>query len=63
MDGKDCGDILYAHARIGGCNWEYYAEEVLMKPWFIEKCDDPWDSTYCDIYCKLVNQGAENENS
>lgn len=52
-------DILYAHARIGGGNWDSYKDEVLGKPWFIEKCDDPWDFTYCDIYCKI--KGGEEE--
>ena len=49
---KYCGrkDILYIHARIGGGNWPYYGGEVKNQPWFIEKVDDPFDSTYCDIY-------------
>ena len=24
-----------------------------MKPWFIEKVDDYFDSTYCDIYVRI----------
>ena len=49
---KYCGqtNILYIHARIGGGNWSYYGAEVKDQPWFIEKVDDPFDSTYCDIY-------------
>ena len=52
---KYCGrdDILYIHARIGGGNWSYYYDQVVDKPWFIEKVDDGWDSTYCDIYAQL----------
>lgn len=52
---KYCGhdDILYIHARIGGGNWPYYCDQVVDKTWFIEKVDDGWDSTYCDIYAKL----------
>lgn len=52
---KYCGrdDILYIHARIGGGNWPYYHAEVDTQPWFIEKVDDPFDSTYCDIYAKI----------
>lgn len=46
-------DILYIHARIGGGNWPYYYTEVVGKPWFIEKVDDAYDSTYCDIYARL----------
>lgn len=46
-------DILYIHARIGSGNWPYYKDQVIDKPWFIEKVDDPFDSTYCDIYAKI----------
>ena len=49
--GKD--DILYIHARIGGGNWPYYYDKVVDQPWFIEKVDDSFDSTYCDIYAKI----------
>ena len=47
-------DILYIHARIGGGNWPSYYKEVINQPWFIEKIDDPFDATYCDIYAKLT---------
>lgn len=52
---KYCGrtDILYIHARIGGGNWPAYKDDVIHEPWFIEKVDDAFDSTYCDIYAKL----------
>ena len=53
---KYCGreDVLYIHARIGGWNWEAFKGSELMKqPWFLEKCDDAYDSTYCDIYAKI----------
>ena len=44
-------DVLYIHARIGGRNWSYYGGAELEKqPWFLEKVDDHFDSTYCDIY-------------
>lgn len=49
--GRD--DILYIHARIGGGNWDHYKNQVIDKPWFIEKVDDYFDSTYCDIYAKV----------
>lgn len=49
--GRD--DILYIHSRIGGSNWSYYSREVVGKPWFIEKVDDCFDSTYCDIYARI----------
>lgn len=46
-------DVLYIHARIGGWNWPYYYKEVVNQPWFIEKVDDAFDSTYCDIYARI----------
>lgn len=49
--GRD--DILYIHARIGGGNWPYYYDKVVDQPWFIEKVDDSFDCTYCDIYAKI----------
>lgn len=56
---KYCGqqDILYIHARIGGNNWRYYncENEVANQPWFIEKVDDCFDDTYCDIYARIKN--------
>lgn len=52
---KYCGreDILYIHARIGGGNWSSYCDQVVDQPWFLEKVDDGWDGTYCDIYAKI----------
>lgn len=53
---KYCGrnDVLYIHARIGGRNWEYFGGNELKKqPWFLEKVDDSFDETYCDIYAKI----------
>lgn len=61
-----CGrkDILYIHSRIGGGNWKSYYQEVVNQPWFIEKVDDSFDSTYCDIYAKIDPKTIEqiNEN-
>ena len=58
-------DILYIHARIGGGNWPYYKDQVIDKPWFIEKVDDAYDSTYCDIYAKIkpIEREILNENN
>lgn len=54
---KYCGreGILYIHARIGGRNWSYFGgpELVAKQPWFIEKVDDAFDCTYCDIYARI----------
>lgn len=49
--GKD--GILYIHARIGGGNWKTYYKEIVDQPWFIEKVDDAFDDTYCDIYARI----------
>jgi hypothetical protein len=48
-------DVLMVHARVGGNNWRYYDcdKTVATKPWFLEKVDDYFDNTYCDIYCKI----------
>lgn len=47
-------DILYIHTRIGGNNWIYYEGYKLEKePWFLEKVDDYFDNTYCDIYARI----------
>lgn len=57
-------DVLYIHARIGGGNWSYYGgEEIEKKPWFIEKADDLWDSTYCDIYARVDMSRVEKEDT
>ena len=52
--GKD--NVLYIHARIGGRNWPIYYKEVVNQPWFLEKVDDGFDSTYCDIYAKIGSE-------
>lgn len=47
-------DVLYIHARIGGLNWDYYGgPDLARQPWFLEKVDDYFDDTYCDIYAKI----------
>ena len=54
-------DILFIHARIGGGNWDYYKDKVVNQPWFIEKVDDSFDSTYCDIYAKIKPIKSEDK--
>lgn len=47
-------DVLMIHARIGGPNWVDYGGSMLtMEKWFIEKVDDGFDNTYCDIYARI----------
>ena len=50
-----CGkDVLYVHARIGGNNWDYFKCDYITKyPQYLDRCDDYWDCTYCDIYFDL----------
>lgn len=49
-----CDDVLCIHARIGGPNWNYFGGPELSKePWFIEKTNDWYDCTYCNIYAKI----------
>ena len=61
--GRD--DVLFVHARIGGDNWNYFngPSIVASHPAFLEKVDNYFDSTYCDIYLKIdpetVNQLAD----
>ena len=63
--GRD--DVLFVHARIGGDNWNYFngPSIVASHPAFLEKVDDYFDSTYCDIYLKIdpetVNRLAEKQ--
>lgn len=47
-------DVLYIHSRIGGPNWICYDGPSLeRKEWFLDRADDIWDDTYCDIYAKI----------
>lgn len=45
-------DVLYVHARQGGGNRADYPIDV-NHPMYLADLDDPWDSTYCDIYYDL----------
>ena len=47
-------DVLYIHSRIGGNNWDYFnGDELKKKDWFLDKVDDNFDGTYCDIYALI----------
>lgn len=53
-------DVLYIHARIGGLNWnDYGGPDLARQPWFLEKVDDYYDDTYCDIYAKIDPETIE----
>ena len=63
MWNKFCGkpDVLYIHSRIGGNNWAYYGgPNLITLPWFLDKVDDHFDSTYCDIYAKIDPETIKN---
>ena len=49
-------DVLKIHARIGGKNWVNYDAHLTVEkqPWFLEKVDDSFDRTYCDIYVQIA---------
>lgn len=57
MYNKYCGrsDVLMVHARIGAREeWIDNGGPIIsMKPWYLERCIDGYDSTYCDIYVKI----------
>jgi hypothetical protein len=62
-----CGkDVLYVHARIGGSNWNYYQCDYIIKyPQYLDRCNDYWDCTYCDIYfdiSEVKDYGSTNTN-
>lgn len=49
--GRD--DVLCVHARIGSYNWLHYGKDIEKHPAFLEKADDFFDETYCNIYLKI----------
>ena len=58
-------DVLYIHSRMGGYNWESYQKkkELMSRPWFLDRVDDYYDSTYCDFYAKINILKDEGENN
>lgn len=52
--------VLYIHSRMGGNNWKYYEHkaDITNQPWFLDRVDDHWDTTYCDFYAK-INESEE----
>lgn len=47
--------VLYVHSRMGGNNWKDYNNkaELTNQPWFLDRVDDCFDSTYCDFYASI----------
>lgn len=45
-------NVLYVHARLGSTNWSDYKVDT-THPMYLERIDDAWDGTYCDIYYDL----------
>ena len=47
-------NVLRIHARIGSNNWTYYnCHWIEQQDRFLERVDDYFDSTYCDIYIRI----------
>lgn len=50
-------NVLYIHSRMGGNNWKWWSiekrVELMSQPWFLDRVDDFWDSTYCDFYARI----------
>lgn len=51
-------NVLYIHSRMGGWNWKEYDKknDILNQPWFLDRVDDYFDSTYCDFYAKIKGE-------
>lgn len=46
--------VLYVHSRIGGRNWDFFGgNELVKQPWFLDRVDDSFDRSYCDIYALI----------
>lgn len=56
-------NVLYIHSRIGGRNWGFCGgNELMTQPWFLDRVDDYFDCTYCDIYASLNTQKSKQED-
>lgn len=51
-------NVLYIHSRMGGWNWKEYDKKnnILNQPWFLDRVDDYFDSTYCDFYARIKGE-------
>lgn len=48
-------DVLYIHSRMGGNNWKSFEgkAKLMRQPWYLDRVDDAFDSTYCDFYARI----------
>lgn len=47
-------NVLYIHARLGASSWtDFDVNKLFQEPWFLEKIDDYYDDSYCDIYASI----------
>ena len=55
MWNKYCGkNVLYIHAKQGRSNWSDTTYlDYMDKDWYLDGCNDSYDSCYCDIYAKI----------
>lgn len=58
MFNKYCGqNVLYIHAKLGSTSWsEIKHYHYTQAPWYLESCDDYYDSSYCDIYASIKEE-------
>lgn len=56
-------NVLYIHARIGGRNWDRFGgNDLEQQPWFLERVDDSFDNSYCDIYARIDTESIQIES-
>jgi hypothetical protein len=56
-------DVLYIHSRIGGKNFiSFNGPKLAQNDWWLDKIDDQFDNTYCDIYARIkIPEGFEEK--
>ena len=48
------GSRTLVHARLGSYSWSDIKHfSYKDKPWYLDSCDDAYDSSFCDIYAKI----------
>jgi hypothetical protein len=43
---------------MGSWNWKEYDKknDILNQPWYLDRVDDYFDSTYCDFYTRIKGE-------